>query len=92
MFRGFSIGSAISFGLFSCNDAVSCARSDYSVEDVQEDGSEDDHQHDVQNFPQMDSYKEPCQPTSRVPGSAGDPLDQPTPVSRDLMCLESLGF
>ncbi|MEQ7739304.1 hypothetical protein, partial [Escherichia coli] len=53
MFRQVGIGSAISFGLPGGNDAISCCRSNNSVEDVKEDGSEDDQQNDVQDFPQF---------------------------------------
>jgi hypothetical protein len=42
----FDIG-ATSFGLFGRKDAISCRRPDYSIEDVKEDGRENDRQDNI---------------------------------------------
>lgn len=48
--------SASSFGLLSRNDAVSCRRPDYSVENVKEDGRENYRQHEIgDSSPQKES-------------------------------------
>jgi hypothetical protein len=48
MVQGISFtSSAISFGLLSRKDAISCCRPDHSIEDVKEDGRENDRQDDI---------------------------------------------
>jgi hypothetical protein len=65
--QGISFDSgAISIGLFGRKDAISCRRPDYSIEDVKEDGRENDWQDDIHDSSPKDlsAQKGPCQPTA----------------------------
>jgi hypothetical protein len=69
MAQGISFtSSAISFGLLSRKDAISRRRPDYSIENIKEDGRENDRQDDIHDFSPKDlaAQKGPCQPTSDV--------------------------